>query len=43
MHIKKFFAVRLMRHWHRLPIEVVETPFLETFKSRLDGALSNQI
>ena len=41
MHIKKFFAVRLMRHWHRLPIEVVETPFLETFWRH--GALSNQI
>jgi len=35
--------VRVVRHWHRLPREVVEAPSLETFKIRLDGALSNLI
>jgi len=32
-----------MQHWHRLPREVVDAPYLETFKVRLDGALSNLI
>jgi len=32
-----------MKHWNRLPREVVEAPSLETFKVRLDGALSNLI
>ncbi|KFW69997.1 hypothetical protein AS28_10946, partial [Pygoscelis adeliae] len=40
---KKFFTVRVVRHWHRLPREVVDAPSLETFKVRLDGALSNLI
>jgi len=33
----------VVTHWHRLPREVVDTPPLETFKIRLDGALSNLI
>jgi len=40
---KKFFTTRVMKHWHRLPRGVVEAPSLETFKTRLDGALSNLI
>ncbi|KFW72278.1 hypothetical protein AS28_06150, partial [Pygoscelis adeliae] len=40
---KKFFTVRVVKHWHRLPREVVDAPSLETFKSRLDGALSDLI
>ncbi|KAK4827594.1 hypothetical protein QYF61_019496 [Mycteria americana] len=38
---KKFFTLRLVKHWNRLPREVVDAPSLETFKVRLDGALSN--
>ncbi|KFP53784.1 hypothetical protein N323_05268, partial [Cathartes aura] len=38
---KKFFTVRIVRHWNRLPREVVDAPFLEVFKARVDGALSN--
>jgi len=40
---KKFFTVRMVKHWNRLPREVVEAPSLETFKARLDGALSNLV
>jgi len=38
---KKFFTVRVGRHWNRLPIKVVDAPSLEAFEARLDGALSN--
>ncbi|KFP94619.1 hypothetical protein N329_04733, partial [Haliaeetus albicilla] len=40
---KKFFTMRVVRHWNRLPREVVDAPSLEMFKARLDGALSNLI
>ncbi|KFP22080.1 hypothetical protein Z169_14264, partial [Egretta garzetta] len=40
---KKFFTMMMVKHWNRLPREVVEAPSLEAFKARLDGALSNLI
>ncbi|KFO12575.1 hypothetical protein N312_11478, partial [Balearica regulorum gibbericeps] len=41
---KKFFTVRVVRHWNRLPREIVEAPSLEGFlKARLDGALGNVV
>ena len=40
---KKFFLVRVVRPWHRLPREAVAAPSLEVFKARLDGALSNLV
>ena len=40
---EKFFTVRVVRCWNRLPREVVCAPSLEVFKARLDGALSNLI
>ncbi|KFR07549.1 hypothetical protein Y956_13255, partial [Nipponia nippon] len=40
---KNFFTMRVVRHWNRLPSEVVDAPSLEVFKARLDGALSNLV
>jgi len=40
---KKFFTMRVVEHWHRLPSEAVDAPSLETFKARLDRTLSNLI
>ena len=40
---KKFFMMRVVKHWNRLPRESVETRSLEIFKARLDGTLSNLI
>ena len=40
---KKFFTVRVMRHWSRLPREVVNAPSLAAFKARLDGPVSNLV
>ena len=40
---KKFFTVRVVRHWNRLASEVVDALSLEAVKARLDGALSNLV
>ncbi|KFV59782.1 hypothetical protein N341_10070, partial [Tyto alba] len=40
---KKFFTVRVVRHWNRLGIEAVSAPCLAGFKARLDGGLNNLV
>ena len=37
---KKFFMMKVVRNWNRLPREVVDGASLEMSKVRLDGALS---
>ena len=38
---RNFFTQRMVKHWNRLPKEVVDVPSLEAFKARLDVALGS--
>jgi len=40
---KKYFTMTVVKHWNRLPREVLDAPSLETCKVRLDRALSDLI
>ncbi|KAK4831179.1 hypothetical protein QYF61_015649 [Mycteria americana] len=40
---KNFFTEKVVKHWNRLPREVVESPSLEEFKKRVDVALWDKV
>ena len=40
---KHFFTERMVKHWNRLPREVVDAPCQSLFQRHLDNALNNRL
>jgi len=40
---KNFSTERVIKHWNRLPREMIETPSLKVFERCVDAALRNMV
>lgn len=40
---KRFCTERAVKHWNRIPSEMVDAPSLSLFKKHLDNALNNML
>jgi len=43
LDVRKNFSKRVVMHWQRMPVEVLQSPSLEVLKQKIDVALSDMV